>query len=145
MINSDWAVCLADYGQTFMQSAEASSISSPGGLTGSRYSTESNDVDVAGAHRWMAPELISPEFTDQQPTNASDVYSFGCVCIEVSSIFLNLWSFHHAYYGCKVVHVSESVQRYPLRCCVPCQDVGPNEQTQTTAADDVWGCHCRHV
>jgi serine/threonine protein kinase len=40
----------------------------------------------AGSLRWMAPELIYPEkfgldkFTR---TPASDMYSFGCVCLEV--------------------------------------------------------------
>jgi len=83
MINSNWDICLADYGQAFMQSAETGSISSPGAPTASGYSTGTDDVETAGAHRWMAPELLSPETSDQNPTNASDVYSFGCVCIEL--------------------------------------------------------------
>lgn len=40
-----------------------------------------------GSERWMAPELLDPEamnLISTRPTLASDVYSFGIVCVEVS-------------------------------------------------------------
>ncbi|KAJ7148882.1 kinase-like domain-containing protein, partial [Mycena filopes] len=39
-----------------------------------------------GSLRWMAPELIDPESCELvsfQRTFASDIYSFGCVCLEL--------------------------------------------------------------
>ncbi|KAJ7305415.1 kinase-like domain-containing protein [Mycena albidolilacea] len=46
-----------------------------------------NDVDDnrSGNARWMAPELISPDHFGGQfaRTPASDVYAFGCVCLEL--------------------------------------------------------------
>ena len=46
----------------------------------------------AGNVRWLSPELIDPdqfegEYAKGRPTYASDIYSFGCVCIEVSLLF----------------------------------------------------------
>lgn len=39
-----------------------------------------------GAMRWKAPELVDPEefgLETTRPTFASDVFAFGCLCIEV--------------------------------------------------------------
>ncbi|CAL1693920.1 unnamed protein product [Somion occarium] len=39
-----------------------------------------------GSERWMAPELLDPEamnLISTRPTLASDVYSFGIVCVEI--------------------------------------------------------------
>jgi serine/threonine protein kinase len=41
---------------------------------------------AAGSTRWMAPELHSPEQygrTAAQRSQSSDIYSFGCLCLEV--------------------------------------------------------------
>lgn len=84
MVDSDWTVRIADYGQAFMQNAEAASVSSTGGFSSSGYSTGTHDTMNERAHRWMAPELLDPGSADEIPTYASDVYSFGCVCVEVS-------------------------------------------------------------
>ena len=48
---------------------------------------QNNSVHGGGAVRWTAPELIEPEefgLEYRRPTSRSDIYSFGCVCIEVS-------------------------------------------------------------
>ena len=87
MIDSDWTARVADYGQSFMQNVENASASSRGGFSASGYSDDVSDMSNALAHRWMAPELLDPESADQIPTTASDVYAFGCVCVEVSDHF----------------------------------------------------------
>ena len=38
------------------------------------------------APNWLAPELID-QFQSSQPSKPSDIYSFGCVCIEVSDTY----------------------------------------------------------
>ncbi|KDQ54667.1 hypothetical protein JAAARDRAFT_182151 [Jaapia argillacea MUCL 33604] len=49
--------------------------------------TQSQSGHRSGSVRWMAPELHSPElFADIhkfQRTAASDIYAFGCVCLEI--------------------------------------------------------------
>ncbi|KAJ7468568.1 kinase-like domain-containing protein [Mycena latifolia] len=44
-----------------------------------------NGLEQLGSLRWMAPELIDPGSYSGQfsPTQASDVYAFGCVCLEL--------------------------------------------------------------
>ena len=40
-----------------------------------------------GATRWTAPELMDPEdfnCESDRPTTRSDMYSFACICVEVS-------------------------------------------------------------
>jgi serine/threonine protein kinase len=38
----------------------------------------------AGSLYWMAPELLDPDCLENKfRTPASDVYAFGCVCLEV--------------------------------------------------------------
>ncbi|KAJ7145876.1 kinase-like domain-containing protein, partial [Mycena epipterygia] len=69
LINEDWSACLTDFGLSVFSNATSSM----------RTSTR------AGSLYWMAPELIDPDrfgcrFTQ---TPVSDVYAFGCVCIEV--------------------------------------------------------------
>ncbi|KAJ7144136.1 hypothetical protein C8R44DRAFT_553241, partial [Mycena epipterygia] len=47
--------------------------------------TETNNG--AGSVRWMAPETLNPSACGLQSfarTPASDIYAFGCVCLEVS-------------------------------------------------------------
>ena len=48
-------------------------------------------IHGGGAVHWTAPELISPEdfnLSSRRPTTKSDIYSFACVCIEVSGPIL---------------------------------------------------------
>ena len=54
-------------------------------LKGPSYFTSS----IGGAVRWAAPELYGIHGSDEEglaqyATSASDVYSYGCVCLEVS-------------------------------------------------------------
>ncbi|CAL1717305.1 unnamed protein product [Somion occarium] len=45
-----------------------------------------NNSARGGNERWMAPEQLNPELfgtTSNRPTTASDVFSVGCVCIEL--------------------------------------------------------------
>jgi serine/threonine protein kinase len=44
-----------------------------------------------GSTRWQAPELHDPEqygLKEAQRTQASDIYSFGCLCLEVPTVRL---------------------------------------------------------
>ncbi|KAF7374433.1 hypothetical protein MSAN_00327400 [Mycena sanguinolenta] len=68
LINDDWRACLADFGLSIF--SDATSL-----LTTSR----------GGSPYWMAPELLAPEQFGMRFTRtpASDVYSFGCVCLEL--------------------------------------------------------------
>ncbi|KAF8150309.1 kinase-like domain-containing protein [Mycena galopus ATCC 62051] len=68
LIKKDWSACLADFGLSSFSDATAT-------MSTSR----------AGSPYWMAPELLDPERFGLQfaRTPATDVYAFGCVCIEL--------------------------------------------------------------
>ncbi|CAL1702395.1 unnamed protein product [Somion occarium] len=55
---------LADFGLAFFADSTTATLGS----------------HVGGAARWMAPELLK---SSQRATYASDIYSFGCLCVEV--------------------------------------------------------------
>ncbi|KAJ7490144.1 kinase-like domain-containing protein [Mycena galericulata] len=69
LINDDWSACLTDFG-----------LSRFTDTTTSRHTS-----NRAGSICWMAPELINPERFGFQfsRTPASDIYAFGCVCLEL--------------------------------------------------------------
>ncbi|KAJ7141696.1 kinase-like domain-containing protein [Mycena crocata] len=61
--------CLTDFGLTVLSDATT---------------TQTNNG--AGSVRWMAPETLDPSAYGLQnhlPTTASDIYAFGCLCLEV--------------------------------------------------------------
>lgn len=68
LINKDWSACLADFGLSIFSDA-----------------TRSMTTNRGGSLYWMAPELLDPDRFGLQfaRTPASDVYAFGCVCLEV--------------------------------------------------------------
>ncbi|KAF7374478.1 Kinase-like protein [Mycena sanguinolenta] len=68
LINDDWSACLADFGLSIFSDATSS-------LTTNR----------GGSPYWMAPELLDPDRFGMRfaRTPASDVYSFGCMCLEL--------------------------------------------------------------
>ncbi|KAJ7468565.1 kinase-like domain-containing protein [Mycena latifolia] len=68
LIKQDWSACLADFGLSVLSDATTSSASTHG-----------------GSLHWMAPELIDPRRFGYEfaRTPASDVYAFGCVCLEL--------------------------------------------------------------
>ncbi|KAJ7235848.1 kinase-like domain-containing protein [Mycena rebaudengoi] len=68
LITDEWAACLADFGLTHLSDATTAATS-----------------NRAGSIRWMAPELIDPGHFGLNfvRTPASDIYAFGCVCVEV--------------------------------------------------------------
>lgn len=69
LVNNDWTACLADFG--------LSVFTDPVSTLSSR--------ERAGSIYWMAPELIHPEQFGCKfaQTTATDVYAFGCICVEV--------------------------------------------------------------
>ncbi|KAJ7443481.1 kinase-like domain-containing protein [Mycena galericulata] len=68
LITENSTACLADFGLSVFTDATASLNS-----------------DRAGCIYWMAPELIDPEYfgCTYARTPASDIYAFGCVCLEL--------------------------------------------------------------
>ncbi|KAJ7731239.1 kinase-like protein, partial [Mycena metata] len=69
LITDDWSACLADFGLTSLTDA----------------TTATHSSHRAGSIRWMAPELIAPDLFGGRflRTPATDLYAFGCVCIEL--------------------------------------------------------------
>ncbi|KAF7374755.1 Kinase-like protein [Mycena sanguinolenta] len=69
LITPEWSACLADFGLTSLADTTATTRSSR----------------RAGSVRWMAPELIYPAHFKRKfvRTRATDVYAFGCVCLEL--------------------------------------------------------------
>ncbi|KAJ7817849.1 kinase-like domain-containing protein [Mycena olivaceomarginata] len=69
LINEDWSACLADFGLSVFANATTSMYTST----------------RAGSLYWMAPELIDPDRFGYKfaRTKASDIYAFGCVCLEL--------------------------------------------------------------
>ena len=71
LIDAGGHACLTDFGLAVI--AEGSSYNY-GSLHG------------GGAIKWTAPELLAPDefgLEDSRPTFQSDVYAFGCMCVEV--------------------------------------------------------------
>ncbi|KAF7340969.1 Kinase-like protein [Mycena sanguinolenta] len=68
LINEDWSACLADFGLSIFSDATSLMTTNRGGST-----------------YWMAPELLDPDRFGLKfaRTPASDVYAFGCVCLEL--------------------------------------------------------------
>ncbi|KAJ7141853.1 kinase-like domain-containing protein [Mycena crocata] len=68
LIDDEPKACIADFGVSFLSDIPSE-----------------HTQERAGGLRWMAPELIDPESFGTQfaPTTASDVYAFGCLCLEV--------------------------------------------------------------
>ncbi|KAJ7770535.1 kinase-like domain-containing protein [Mycena metata] len=69
LVNDNWTACLADFG--------LSNFTDP-------ISTASS-TKRAGSLYWMAPELLDPNRYGRKfvRTPATDVYAFGCVCVEL--------------------------------------------------------------
>ncbi|KAF7374462.1 Kinase-like protein [Mycena sanguinolenta] len=68
LINDDWSACLADFGLSIFSDA-----------------TFFITTNRRPSAYWMAPELLAPNRFGMRfaRTPASDVYSFGCVCLEL--------------------------------------------------------------
>ncbi|KAF8145297.1 kinase-like domain-containing protein [Mycena galopus ATCC 62051] len=66
LINEDLSACLADFGLSIFSDA-----------------TTSLSTGRAGSVYWMAPELLDPAEDKFARTPASDIYAFGCVCLEL--------------------------------------------------------------
>ena len=61
-------------------------------------SIQTTGYQSGGTLRWQAPELIEPPSDEwAKATPASDIYSFACVCYEVSGVGSSktvLWNLH---------------------------------------------------
>ncbi|KAJ7185295.1 kinase-like domain-containing protein, partial [Mycena filopes] len=67
LITADWKACLADFGLSTLSDITASTTTT-----------------CRGSSYWMAPELLDPDSFGLKfaRTRATDVYAFGCVCVE---------------------------------------------------------------
>lgn len=75
LIDETGAVRLTDFGLSLIAEGTAYNYGSHHG---------------GGALRWIAPELFDPEefgLDNTRPTAKSDIYAFGCICVEVSTFF----------------------------------------------------------
>ncbi|KAF7373316.1 Kinase-like protein [Mycena sanguinolenta] len=68
LIKEDWSACLSDFGLSFFSDA-----------------TSTTSTNRGGSLYWMAPELLNPDRFNLKfsRTPATDVYAFGCVCVEL--------------------------------------------------------------
>ncbi|KAF7331196.1 Kinase-like protein [Mycena sanguinolenta] len=68
LIKEDWTACLNDFGLSIFSDA-----------------TATMSTNRAGSLYWMAPELLDPDRFNLKfaRTPATDVYAFGCVCVEL--------------------------------------------------------------
>ncbi|KAJ6472148.1 kinase-like domain-containing protein, partial [Mycena vitilis] len=75
LISDECTACLADFGLATTIRDDDADVA-----TGALYSS-----NRAASRRWLAPELITPEQFGCRfvRTRATDVYAFGCVCLEV--------------------------------------------------------------
>lgn len=77
LVSSSGRACLADFG--------LSTLSDPALLGWTSIRTTA--AKATGTARWQAPELLEPDDDIEiRITMQSDIYSYGCVCYEVSSI-----------------------------------------------------------
>ncbi|KAJ7144149.1 kinase-like domain-containing protein, partial [Mycena epipterygia] len=101
LVDDTGHACLADFGLTILSDATANK--------------------GAGSVRWMAPETLTPpEFVR---TPASDIYAFGCVCLE---LYTGFPPFHDA-----ILHDA------PVMFQVM-EGVRPSRPAGDTIHDDIW-------
>ncbi|KAJ7353458.1 kinase-like domain-containing protein, partial [Mycena albidolilacea] len=69
LVDEEWNACLADFGLSMFTDA-----------------TSTMTTNRGGSPYWMAPELIDPDRFGRAfaRTPTTDVYAFGCVCLEVT-------------------------------------------------------------
>ncbi|KAJ7260897.1 kinase-like domain-containing protein [Mycena haematopus] len=68
LIKEDWSACLTDFGLSIFSDA-----------------TSTMSTNRGGSLYWMAPELLDPDRFEIKfaRTPATDIYAFGCVCVEL--------------------------------------------------------------
>lgn len=72
-----------------------------------------------GATAWLAPELFDEEVMDPRPTAPSDIYSFGCVIVEVGALPYTLYlmySTNSTSYSPTKIHSTRAFQILGLYC-----------------------------
>ncbi|KAJ7717076.1 kinase-like domain-containing protein [Mycena maculata] len=101
LINQDWSACLADFGLSVFSNA----------------TTSMHTSNRSGSIYWMAPELIAPERFGLAfaRTPASDVYAFGCVCVEVCDRIFSDISYSSVQFSCTqaALHLESCLIRRP--------------------------------
>ena len=85
LVNRSGRGCLADFGLANLVDEDVLRWTS----------IQTTGHGSSGTLRWQAPELIDPPSDESaKATPASDIYSFACVCYEVSGVGLSntvLW------------------------------------------------------
>ncbi|KAJ7779798.1 kinase-like domain-containing protein [Mycena metata] len=101
--------CLTDFGLTIVNDASTAQTKNSGGCV-----------------RWMAPETLDPDtfgVQNRPRTPASDIYAFGCVCLE---LYTGYPPFHDA-------HLREPAVIYQV-----VQGVRPNRPAGNSIPDYMW-------
>ena len=85
LVNRSGRGCLADFGLANLVDEDILRWTS----------IQTTELMSSGTLRWQAPELIDPPSDESaKATQASDIYSFACVCYEVSGVGISktvLW------------------------------------------------------
>ncbi|KAJ7616201.1 kinase-like domain-containing protein [Mycena polygramma] len=85
LVSDECTACLADFGLATTVRDENADTTAVTASSSSR----------SGSMRWFAPELLMPEDFGCEGfvrTRATDVYAFGCVCLEVRRLLPFLWN-----------------------------------------------------
>ncbi|PPQ75400.1 hypothetical protein CVT26_015371 [Gymnopilus dilepis] len=80
LVTKSGRACLADFGLSVILDTRPLTLDP---------SCSSNGI--GGTIRWLAPELLDPDFDNLKPSLEADIYSFGCVLYE---IFTGKYPFH---------------------------------------------------
>ncbi|KAJ7697232.1 kinase-like domain-containing protein [Mycena rosella] len=117
LVDDDGHACLTDFGLTVL--SDATTTQTPNG---------------AGSVAWMAPEMLNPTafgLPNPARTAASDIYAFGCVCLE---LFTGFPPFHQAilYDASVILQVIEGIRPSrpagtlsPTISGILCRNAGP--------------------
>ncbi|KAG2359809.1 kinase-like domain-containing protein [Suillus spraguei] len=102
LMDESGRACLADYGLALIVASSTDMQTS---------TTQS--VGSSSAARWAAPELFSSDEdeTEVQPTKSSDVYSLGCIMLQILVGRLPYWWLRQSFH----VNIAQMSGRLPMR------------------------------
>ncbi|KAG6916394.1 hypothetical protein DXG01_007021 [Tephrocybe rancida] len=126
LVDDGGQALLADFGISTVSNSE---------IVG--WTSQTKDTSMGGTARWQAPELISVEDNEAEGeertrnTRASDIYAWGCVCLEIFTGKIPFANFPNDY---NVIHYVQSGGRpqRPSKSSMPWVSWGLTEE--------IWSC-----